>query len=235
MAHPGPVDLPYLPCLASASIDVRYSGRAAHASAAPHLGVNAADALTVAQVAIGLLRQHLLSTHRVHGITRHAGDAANVIPDRAEARYLVRAATMEDVEALEDRVRRCFDAGALATGATVEIAHSKPVYSHLDHDVDLTAAYVRNAAALGRAMDDLHPSVDGAAASTDMANVSLALPAIHPVFDVGTTAMPHHPDFTAAANTASAHRAALDVGLTLAWTALDAATSPLLRERLLQR
>src|SRR5688572_33064636 len=68
MVHPAPTELDHMPCLAVAHVDVHYTGKEAHASAFPELGINAADALTVAQTAIGLLRQHIPREARIHGI-----------------------------------------------------------------------------------------------------------------------------------------------------------------------
>src|SRR5271163_4291433 len=79
MVHPGPGDALAPSLIAAATFDVFYTGKEAHASAFPERGINAADALVVAQTAIGLLRQHIRSTDRIHGIVTHGGDAANVI------------------------------------------------------------------------------------------------------------------------------------------------------------
>ncbi|PWG68253.1 amidohydrolase, partial [Enterococcus hirae] len=76
---------------------------AAHAGAYPHLGVNAAAAFTVAQVAIGLLRQQLPPTTRVHGVVTEAGTAPNAIPDTATGRWYVRARTLADLTGIEGR------------------------------------------------------------------------------------------------------------------------------------
>ncbi|RZL79540.1 MAG: amidohydrolase, partial [Rhodococcus sp. (in: high G+C Gram-positive bacteria)] len=59
MVHPGPFDIVGATSLALADVAVKFTGRAAHASAAPEWGINAGDAVTVAQVALGLIRQHL--------------------------------------------------------------------------------------------------------------------------------------------------------------------------------
>ena len=91
MVHPGPLDIAAARSLALSAVRVKYYGREAHASAAPYLGVNAADAVTVAQVAIGLLRQQLVPGQQVHGIVTHGGQVANVIPSRTELQYTMRA------------------------------------------------------------------------------------------------------------------------------------------------
>src|SRR5437016_4718197 len=180
MVHPGPAELIQMPCLAVSHFDVHYTGREAHASAFPAAGINAADALTVAQVGIGLLRQQFRSRSQdqAHGIVTKGGDAPNVIPAHTSAKYYVRAATLEDLETLEAKVRRCFEAGALATGTELEIVQQSPRYSEFVPHAGMQARYRGNAEALGRTFPESPGQV--MMASTDMANVSLAVPSIHP-------------------------------------------------------
>ncbi|SEQ79831.1 M20/M25/M40 family metallo-hydrolase [Arthrobacter sp. OV608] len=67
MIHPGNVDESEMHPFACSGFAVRYEGRAAHASASPHEGINALDALTVALTAIGLARQQLEPGQQIHG------------------------------------------------------------------------------------------------------------------------------------------------------------------------
>ena len=97
MVHPSPADTLDLPGTAISTFDVHYTGREAHAAAYPELGINALDALTIAQTAIGLLRQHIRPTDRVHGIITHGGDVPNVVPAHTQARFMVRARTLGDL------------------------------------------------------------------------------------------------------------------------------------------
>ena len=154
MVHPSPYEQAEMPIIAVDHMQVAYRGKEAHASAYPFLGVNAADALVVAQTAIGLLRQQLRPGDRVHGIVTKGGDAANIIPARTEAKWMVRAETLEHLAEVRDKVVRCFEAGALATGATLELTEDEAPYSEMRHDHDLSALYQRNAEALGRSFDD---------------------------------------------------------------------------------
>jgi len=85
MVHPSPIDVADMPYLAAQRLEVRYTGKASHASSSPEKGINAADAITVAQVAIGLLRQHIRATDRVHGIVIKGGDAPNIVPSPVTA------------------------------------------------------------------------------------------------------------------------------------------------------
>jgi amidohydrolase len=234
MIHPWPADRLTGACLAVSHFDVHFTGREAHASAAPWRGVNALDAMTIAQVALGLLRQQLPPGDQVHGVVTEGGAAANVIPASVTGRFMARSHTIQGLEALEPRVRACFEAGALASGCTVSYAELSPVYSHMEADGDLLGLYRRNAEALGRTFEADDADTPLPTFSTDMANVSLAVPTIHPLVRIETDgAVNHQHEFAAACVTASADAAVRDGALALAWTAIDAATDPELRRRLL--
>jgi amidohydrolase len=236
MVHPSPVEQLEAHLIAASMFDVCYTGKEAHAAAFPEQGINAADALTLAQVGIGLLRQHLRQTDRVHGITTHGGDAPNVVPAHTSARYLVRAENLEELKSVRAKVFRCFEAGAVATGAKLEIRGGDKPYAEVKYDHEISLIYKRNAEALGRTFPDLGPLAQRITASTDMGNVSQRIPSIHP--GIGINSLPasnHQPEFTAHCVTADADRAVLDGALAMAWTATDIAQSAPLRERLIRR
>jgi amidohydrolase len=236
MVHPAPVDAVEPPVLACTQFVVRYTGKEAHASAFPERGINAGDALTVAQTAIGLLRQHLNSTDRVHGIITRGGDAPNVVPAHTEARYIVRARTLAELGEVRAKIERCFEAGALATGATLALTDEHSPYAEMEHDAALAALYRRNAEALGRSFPDLGMLLQRAAGSTDMGNISLAIPSIHPLIGIESLpAVNHQPEFAAHCATPAADRAVVDGALAMAWTAIDVATDRTLRDRLIAR
>jgi amidohydrolase len=235
MVHPAPLDVVAPPILAAAQFEARYTGKEAHASAFPERGINAGDALTIAQTAIGLMRQHLHSTDRVHGIVTCGGAAPNVIPAATAAKYIVRARDLASLVDVRARTMRCFEAGALATGATLAVVEDHPPYAEMRHDADIGALYRRNAEALGRTFLDFGTALERAAGSTDMGNVSLALPAIHPAIGIDSLpAVNHQREFAAHCVTAAADKALADGALAMAWTAIDLATDPTVRERLLR-
>jgi len=231
MVHPSPSELDRMPCLAVSHFDARYTGKEAHASAFPELGVNAADAITVAQVAIGLLRQHSGRDDQVHGIVTYGGAAPNIVPALAVAKFYVRAETLAALVGWEKRVVRCFEAGALATGATLEIVPQGPRYSEFLTDEEMAALYRSNAEAIGRVFSAVP---EGAMrASTDMGNVSLAIPSIHPLLAIDSLpAVNHQAGFAAAAASPAADRAVLDGALAMAWTTIDLASDEAVRRRL---
>jgi amidohydrolase len=236
MVHPWPTERLAAACLAVSHFDVHFTGKEAHASAAPWEGVNALDAMTVSQVAIGLLRQQLRPGDQVHGVVPEGGSAANIVPASVTGRFMCRAPTLDALEVLESRVQACFDAGALATGASVSYDELSPIYSHMESDAGLLAAYRANAELLGRRFTLDDEGAPPPTLSTDMANVSLVVPTIHPLIAIdGGGSVNHQPEFAAACVTASADAAVRDGALAMAWTAIDAATDPALRERLLSR
>ncbi len=236
MTHPAPWDVAVWPIVAASFFEVHYEGKAAHASGFPEQGVNAADALTIAQTAIGLLRQHIRSTDRVHGIVTHGGDAFNIIPAHASADYAVRAVTLDDLAEVYEKVMRCFEAGALATGARLSVIGGDRPFAHLEHDLEMASAYQRNAERLGRRFPAPGGSSPATPVSTDMGNVSLALPSIHPAIGIDSLpAVNHQPEFAAACATPAADQALYDGAVAMAWTMLDMAETPALRERLLEK
>ena len=233
MVHPAPYESPTIPCLAVQHFDVHYHGVSAHASAFPQLGRNAADALTVAQVAIGLLRQHIGPTDRIHGIVTDGGDAPNVVPHRTAGKWYARAASLTELAQLYPRVQACFEAGALATGTEVSFEEPGPAYSEFRPDEELVEVWLREAASVGRPPPAQGPA-ERLTGSTDMANVSLAMPAIHPMLAIESDgAVNHQPEFAGACITASADRAVRDGALAMARTVVAAASTEPVRDRLL--
>ena len=236
MVHPAPFDAVLPKIIAASMFEVRFTGKEAHASAFPELGINAADAITVAQTAVGLLRQHIKQTDRIHGIVTRGGDAPNIVPAHTEARYIIRAETLEQLAELRPKVYRCFEAGALATGATLTVVGGDKPYAHMVHDAEMADRYRANAERAGRTLPDLGPVLERVAASTDMGNVSLAVPSIHPTIGIDSLpAVNHQPEFTAHCVRPAADRAVVDGALALAWTGVDLARDAPLRERLLAR
>ncbi|WP_240929779.1 M20 family metallopeptidase [Streptomyces coryli] len=223
MVHPAAVESVVMPPTAMAMFDVSYRGKPAHAGAAPELGVNAADAMTVAQVAIGLLRQQTTAADRIQGIVTAAGTAPNVIPDASSGRWVVRSDTLESLTPLKERVHRCFEAGALATGCELTIEPSAPDYADVRTDARMARLYRANAEALGRVFPEAGAP---AGAATDMGNVSHKVPVIHPLLGLDCApAVNHQPEFTAACVTENADRAVLDGAIAMAWTAADLSAS----------
>lgn len=224
MAHPAPVDVAEARPFAVSHWRVSYTGKAAHAAAYPEDGVNAADAFTIAQVAIGLLRQQLPGSVRVHGVVTNGGEAPNAIPEHTEGRWYVRAESTTELDEIEPRVRRCFEAGALATGCALNIEPESKTYAEFHTDTPALEAYRRNAAALGRSFANSSTAGRMNRASTDMGNVSQLVPAIHPYIGVDSLpALNHQREFAYHCIGPIANQALTDGATALAWTVIDRA------------
>jgi amidohydrolase len=236
MIHPWPSERLEATCLAVDHFDVTFVGKEAHASAAPWEGVNALDALTISQVAVGLMRQQLPPGDQVHGIVVDGGSAANIIPSRVVGRFMARSVTSERLAELRQRLSGCFEAGALATGAGLSQVDLGHAFSHMVSDVDILAHYRIAAESLGRTFELDDEEAPKPTISTDMANVSLVVPSIHPLLKIPAHgAVNHQPEFTAACITPAADQAILEGAIALARTAIAVASDAALRERLMTR
>jgi len=229
MYHPGDRDEIDPLMLAMVNLDVELLGKAAHAAAEPYDGVNALDGLVLGWNAMSALRLLVRSDSRIHGIITDGGKAANIIPDRAAARLMVRSPDNAYLADLRRRVLACFEGAALATGAEL-----RPMWSEVCEVVNtnrpLAEAFAENVRSLGRTMQPRRPS--DTHGSTDMGNVTTAIPGIHPFLSITEGPVPGHS--VAFAEAARAPRALATMHLAakaLAMTALDVMTEPALLKR----
>jgi len=186
--------------------------------------------MVIAQTAIGLLRQQILPSDRIHGFVTKGGDASNVIPELTTADFMVRAGSTERLEELVRLVRNCFEAGALATGCSLDLTPDV-AYKDMRHDADLAELYRRHAESLGRSF-----APESSPVSTDMGNISHEVPSIHPMLGIETHgAVNHQAEFADACATPSADQAIFDGALAMALACIDAARDEGLRARLLAK
>jgi metal-dependent amidase/aminoacylase/carboxypeptidase family protein len=231
MMHPTPFD-EYAPRgLAIEEWRVVYSGRASHASYAPELGVNALDACVQGYTALAMLRQHLRTWQQVHGVIVDGGQAANVVPERAEASYFLRALNAEDLDDLRQRARACLEGAATSTGATVGIERVGHVYDPVEPHLGLAEVFTAACTAIGRPYEP-EPVAGEVGGSTDFGNVSQLVPALHADMAIGSwPAVNHQHEFAAACVTPAGDRTMLDGAKALALTAIAVARNPSLLRR----
>jgi amidohydrolase len=110
--------------LASEDVTVTFTGVASHAASDPWSGRNALDAMIALFVSVGLWRQQLPTHCRVHGIIQEGGTAANIIPARTRAWFMIRSADQPYYEVMKARFRALCEAAALAADVTVEVEFS---------------------------------------------------------------------------------------------------------------
>lgn len=228
MVHPADEDLDSFWAIAIHQLHATFHGRAAHAAAAPDQGVNALDAAVLAYMGIAALRQHIAPHERIHGIFTHGGDKPNIVPDRAAMQWYIRSATRETLALLEPRVVAAIEAGAAAAGATVEIEWQEWPYSDLVDNEPLVRAFAANLAATGRTLGSKQDRPDFLG-STDMGDVSHAVPSIHPMIQVAPRGVPiHSPEFAGYARGPEGDRAVIDGATALASTIVDIWCNPAL-------
>jgi amidohydrolase len=221
MVHPADADLLAMDVVALHQAHVTYTGEAAHAAAAPHKGRNALDAAVLGYVNVAALRQHIEGSERIHGIITDGGDKPNIVPAYARAEWIVRSSTVARLEALKGRFLACLQAGADAAGCDMKVEWIDPVYADMIDSASLGERYRANAQALGRIVRAPSPSAR-VVGSTDMGNVSYAVPSIHPMIQVAPPGVPiHTPAFAGFAGGPEGDRAVIEGAKALAWTVAD--------------
>ena len=210
--------------LASEDVDVVFSGLQAHASSDPWMGKNALDAMVLLFSSVGLWRQQLLPSSRVHGIIQEGGTAANIIPDRTRAWFMLRSADQPYYEVMKAQFTRMCEAAAIATGTTVTVEYSGGAMTMRNNRV-LGRLFTANMNAYG--IDEMGD--DANAGSTDMANVSWVCPTIHPDLSIAPEGTPGHSIlFRDAAVTPLADETTLLAATLVAQTAYDLYADPAL-------
>jgi amidohydrolase len=232
MVHPASIERDAMSTLATAQLEVEFKGKASHAAAAPERGISASAAIALAQSGIAFLREHLTSDQRIHGIVTNGGTAPNVVPERTTGRWFVRANTIDSKNHLEQRVLDVFRGAAQMTGCELSIRKVAPSFSDLRSNSQLQDIWRSCAAELGRESLAIQP--DDGLASTDMGNVSYAIPSIHPLIALDTSgANIHEAEFARFAAEETGDKAVIDGAKLLANTVKRAAENTELRKSLI--
>lgn len=206
------------------SIDVTFHGTPAHAAGAPHEGRSALAAVIQLFTAVDAMRQFIPDTARIHGVVTDGGGAANVVPGTAAAHFQVRDLSVESTEALIARFEKIAEGCALATETRLELAHGL-MYTERKNNHTMADRVADHLTELGVAVE---PSVlKGGTGSSDIGNVSLAVPTIHPYLkimpgSVGT----HTADMAGYAAGDAAFDATVKMAEALACTAVELLEDP---------
>jgi len=197
MFHPGSQNVPVISSLALDALEFTFHGRAAHAVAAPYFGINALDALINFFVGINALKKQISQDMKINGIITEGGSVPNIIPERAVARFYLRARKRKDLDELREKVIRCAEGAASMVSAKMTWQKFEFSYDEMHTNLSLAACFTKNLRELG--VNQISPP-QTAMGSVDMGNVSRAVPAIHPYLTLGTgTEIPHTRDFAQAA------------------------------------
>ena len=228
MFHAGARTMTTRGSLAAGRVTMKFHGRAAHAAAAPHLGINALDACIQTFNGVNALRQHVKDETRIHGIITHGGDAPNIVPEYAEARFIIRHRSYEYMREVKEKVFECARHAAASVGATVELVEG---FEYAERRINLTMAgrFRRHLESLGESVKE--PLKTGGVGSSDFGNLSQVVPAIHPYIAMvpeGVSA--HTREFAEAAASPAGLRAMVLAAKCLAATGAELLTDPTLMD-----
>lgn len=219
MFHPGSQNVSIISSLALDALEFTFHGRAAHAVAAPNFGINALDAVVNFFVGINALKKQVPQDMKINGIITEGGTAPNIIPERAVARFYLRAQKRKDLDDLREQVIGCAEGAAAMVSAEMTWRKFEFSYDEMHTNISLAECFTKNLAEMG--IDQVAPP-QTAMGSVDMGNVSRVVPAIHPYLTLGTgTEIPHTREFAQVSISQSGERLVLLAMQTLALTGWD--------------
>lgn len=190
MIHPSGKTATTSHSLAVNPLDFKFYGKPAHAAASPEQGINALDGVIQLFNGINALRQQLPSTVRIHGIITNGGEAPNIIPAFASARFYIRATTWQQTEEVTEKIKAIAQGAALATGAKVEVERFQNEVKDLVLNPTLDRILAEELSDLG---EEVHHAREGLG-STDAGNISYEVPTAHPYIKIGNDGLIAHTD-----------------------------------------
>ncbi len=223
MVHPADQTVVDRGSLAITEVKIEFHGKAAHASSEPEKGINALDAVIQTFVALNALRQHIKDGSRIHGIITHGGVKPNIVPEYAAALFYVRAPENGYRDELVEKLRKCAEGAALATGAKLTFTKVGHEYKAIRPNKTMAQIFAKYLMELGYPPEE----PKGWMGSTDMGDVSWEVPAIHPYIRIGPGEIPGHSrEFAEAAKSEGARQAMLAAAKAVAATCIDLWTDP---------
>lgn len=220
MFHPFDRDVLAHPALASLWLTFTFRGKPAHAAIAPHDGKSALTACLDTFRLVDGQRVHFRDGVRVHGFVTNGGQAVNIVPELAACEFAVRARDGAELERVRGIVERCARGAAIASDVQVEVALRKG-YRDMRNNLVLARAFGAHLSARGRRAVESTSAVG--AGSTDMGDVSHAVPSIHPwlaICDEGES-LCHEHRFAECAGSERGFTTALDAAKAMAKTAVE--------------
>lgn len=210
---------------ACAPVDIEFWGKPAHAAGCPQDGINALDAQILTYAAIGVLRQQLTNRIRIHGVIVEGGTAPNVIPEYTKAKYYIRAADIDTLHELYEKVENIVKGSALQTGCT----SSMKLYQNLVENMVLTpsldAIYEKYITELGNTVKHVEDVI--MPGSSDVGNISQVVPTIQPHISITDVQIAgHSQDMVNASCSQKAMDAIVKGAKALAFTALELFENP---------
>lgn len=224
MIHPFAYDIAEHVWVGRRTMTATFHGVSAHASAQPFMGRNALDAASLAYQGLGVLRQQMPPSDRIHAIVTEGGNRPSVIPDEAKMAVYVRSLLPGALVELSNRVNDVMEGAAKMAGVGLELNWDvHPASLPVRNNHVLATRWARTQQLRGRTALPAGILPDTLAASTDFGNVSHIIPGIHPMVKISPENVAlHTKEFAVYARTEEAVDAAVDSSIGLAQVAVDA-------------
>ncbi len=224
MIHPGYENVVNPTFTTIQQYKVEFFGKDAHAAGAPEEGINALDAQIQLFVNASTYRQQMVSTNRMHGVITNGGFKPNIIPSYTSSEWYLRALNEGDLSKIESDFKNFVNAAAMSTKCRVKIESPDYRYTEIDNNKTMYELYKENSLSVGREMILQSEAARPGLGSTDMGNVSLAMPSIHPMLSIDAgDAVNHQPEYAAATLTPGGHKAIYDGAFAMGATIIDLA------------
>ena len=224
MIHPGYENVVNPTFTTIQQYKVEFFGKDAHAAGAPEEGINALDAQIQLFVNASTYRQQMVSTNRMHGVITNGGFKPNIIPSYTSSEWYLRALNEGDLSKIESDFKNFVNAAAMATKCEVKRESPDYRYTEIDNNKTMYELYKENSLSVGREMILQSEAARPGLGSTDMGNVSLAMPSIHPMLSIDAgDAVNHQPEYAAATLTPGGHKAIYDGAFAMGATIIDLA------------
>lgn len=217
--------------LANDPVDVEFFGRASHAAGAPEKGINALDAIIQVYNASNALRQHLTEDVRIHGVITNGGQAANVVPDYASARFYLRAKSRPILQDLYAKFEKIVEGAALQTGATYKFGLFQNSVDNIVPTPLFDSVYEKHLNRYGHEVTPREQKAGGG--SSDVGNISQVIPTIQPNITISDSYIAGHSIEFREASKSEKGLDSINLGAKLlAHTALDIILDPALLEEI---
>ena len=198
----------YSKFLALDGIKIDFFGKTSHASSAPWEGLNAMNAIQLFFHGIDMMRQHIKSDVRIHGIIKEGGKAPNIVPDYSCAEVYTRSIDRKYLNEVSDWVKKCAEGAALATKTKVEISDLCPSLKNLTRN-EIAETLLKNI----YEDEELEVSESVSLGSSDIGELDDFCPAFHPLISIGKEMELHTIEFANKMTEECTHNAILKGGI----------------------
>lgn len=211
--------------LAMDAIEFKFLGKSSHAAQYPHEGINALDAVMLTFAGVNAMRQHVKPDVRIHGIVTEGGEAPNIIPKEGSCRFYVRANERDDLNHVTEKVINCAKGAVLMTGASLTVQYFENPFDNLKHVRGAQKLLAENLKWAG--IKDISWEPEALPGSSDIGNISHAVPTIYANVQVSLNASVHEAAFLEEVVTPFAYEQLKKTIQAMAGTAFELINNPM--------